>query len=120
MDPHTEQPRHLSLFSGAGGGEYAAKLLGWRTVCYVEREPYCQRVIQARIADGIFDDAPIWGDVATFDGKPGRLNPSFVEWMMAWPIGASACEPLETDRFRSWLQQHSDYFTQPSQRTDDE
>lgn len=28
------------------------------------------------------------------------------EWMMGWPIGWTALEPLETDRFRQWQQQH--------------
>ncbi len=63
----------LSLFSGAGGGLLATQhLLGFRTVCYVEIDDYCQRVLQARIQDGLFDDAPIWDDVRTFDGRPWR------------------------------------------------
>jgi len=72
LDLHSGGLRHLSLFTGAGGGEYAACLLGWRTVCYVERDSYCQRVIRARINDRTFHDAPIWGDVRTFDGRPWR------------------------------------------------
>lgn len=28
------------------------------------------------------------------------------EWMMGWPIGWSACEPLATGRFRAWLRSH--------------
>lgn len=65
--------RVLDLFAGIGGASYAGKLIGnWRTVCYVEWDDYCRRVIQARIRDGIFDDAPIWDDVQTFDGKPWR------------------------------------------------
>jgi DNA (cytosine-5)-methyltransferase 1 len=67
------RPRELSLFSGAGGGLLATHhLLGWRTVCYVEREPYCVEVLKARIQDGLLDDAPIWDDVRTFDGRPWR------------------------------------------------
>ena len=63
----------LSLFSGAGGGLLASKyLLGWRTVCYVEWDKYCQRVLQARIRDGLLDDAPIYGDIRTFDGRSWR------------------------------------------------
>lgn len=34
----------------------------------------------------------------------GRLNPDWVEWLMAWPIGWSACEPLETAKFLWWQQ----------------
>lgn len=29
----------------------------------------------------------------------GRLNPEFVEWLMGWPIGWTACEPAETESF---------------------
>lgn len=60
----------LALFAGAGGGLLGGKLMGWRTVCYVERNAYCLRVLQARIRDGLLDDAPIWDDIKTFDGQP--------------------------------------------------
>lgn len=56
----------LSLFTGAGGGLLATRLLGWRTVGYVEFDDYCQRVIRQRITDGCLDDAPIFGDVRAF------------------------------------------------------
>ena len=63
----------LGLFAGAGGGLLASKwLLGHTVVAYVEKETYCQEVIQARIKDGFLDDAPIWSDVRTFDGRPWR------------------------------------------------
>jgi DNA (cytosine-5)-methyltransferase 1 len=64
--------RELSLFAGAGGGLLAGKLLGWRLACAVEIEPYCQRVLRQRMRDGLLDDAPIWDDIRTFDGKPWR------------------------------------------------
>jgi len=61
----------LSLFSGTGGGLLATQhLLGWRTVCYVEWNEYAVEVIKARIRDGYLDDAPIWDDAFTFDGRP--------------------------------------------------
>lgn len=60
----------LALFAGAGGGLLGSKLLGWRTVCYVEKDKLCQEIIKARIKDGFLDDAPIWDDVTTFDGRP--------------------------------------------------
>jgi len=36
----------------------------------------------------------------------GQLNPDWVEWLMGWPIGWSALEPLGTDRFQEWLRKH--------------
>ena len=60
---------HLSLFTGAGGGELGAILLGWETIGYVEYNEYCQRVIRARIDDGILPNAPIFGDIRAFNSE---------------------------------------------------
>lgn len=68
----TRRLRELSLFTGAGGGLLGSRLLGFRTVCYVEKEQYCIDVIRARIRDGHLDDAPIYDDIRTFDGTQWR------------------------------------------------
>jgi len=60
----------LALFAGAGGGILGGKLLGWRTVCAVEWEPYPASVLCARQNDGLLPPFPIWDDVQTFDGRP--------------------------------------------------
>ncbi len=60
----------LALFAGAGGGILAGKLLGWRTVCAVEWEPYAACVLAARQNDGLLPHFPVWDDVQTFDGRP--------------------------------------------------
>jgi len=62
----------LALFAGAGGGILGGYLLGWRTVCAVEINPYCASVLCARQNDGILPPFPIWDDVRTFDGRPWR------------------------------------------------
>jgi DNA (cytosine-5)-methyltransferase 1 len=62
----------LALFAGAGGGILGGHLLGWRTVCAVEWEPYAASVLVARQNDKILPPFPIWDDVQTFDGKPWR------------------------------------------------
>ena len=64
----------MSLFSGYGGFSLGLRLAGLttRTICYVEWDKYCQQVIQARIGDGHLDDAPIWDDIKSFDGRPWR------------------------------------------------
>jgi len=62
----------LALFAGAGGGILGGHLLGWRTVCAVEWEPYAASVLVQRQNDGILPPFPIWDDVQTFDGKPWR------------------------------------------------
>jgi DNA (cytosine-5)-methyltransferase 1 len=64
---------NLSLFSGAGGLDLGAKIVGgFQTVCYVEKDEYAQGVLQSRIRGGVLDSGPIWDDVCTFNGKPWR------------------------------------------------
>ena len=62
----------LHLFAGAGGGILGGILLGHTTVCAVEIEPYCRKVLLQRQRDGILPKFPIWDDVCTFDGIPWR------------------------------------------------
>ncbi|HAM54499.1 MAG TPA: DNA cytosine methyltransferase [Candidatus Rokubacteria bacterium] len=64
----------LSLCSGVEGIGYGLKRVvpGYRTVCYVEADPYCQDVLIRRMEDGWLDCAPIWPDLRTFDGRPWR------------------------------------------------
>ena len=64
--------RELALFAGAGGGILGGSLLGWRTVCAVEWEPYPASVLAARQNDGLLPAFPIWDDVRSFDGNPWR------------------------------------------------
>jgi DNA (cytosine-5)-methyltransferase 1 len=83
--------KELSLFSGAGGGLLGTKLLGWEHCGYVEFSKYCQRVIRARIDDGILDDAPIFGDIRTF------LSEGYAEsyqGMVDVVTGGFPCQPF--------------------------
>lgn len=41
-----------------------------RTVCFVEREIPSAEILAARMRDGLLEDAPIWSDLRTFDGRP--------------------------------------------------
>jgi DNA (cytosine-5)-methyltransferase 1 len=59
----------LALFAGAGGGILGGKLLGWRTVCAVERDAYAAQILAQRQNDGILEAFPIWSDVCSFDGR---------------------------------------------------
>ena len=62
----------LALFAGAGGGILGGHLLGWRTRCAVEFDPYARSVLLARQRDGFLPRFPIWDDVKTFDGHPWK------------------------------------------------
>ena len=59
---------------------------------------------------------------AILDGKGvetsgGHLSPMWVEWLMGWPIGWTACEPLATVRFQQWQQLHGMFLSNPSEMT---
>jgi len=66
----------LALFAGIHGiglglkRAFERRGLPFRTVCYVEWDDYCIEVLKARMRDGQLDDAPIWGDITTFNGRP--------------------------------------------------
>jgi len=64
----------LSLCSGAGGLDLglAIAIPGYRAVGHVERETYAAATLVARMEDASLDRAPVWDDVASFDGRPWR------------------------------------------------
>ena len=100
-----ENMNELSLFTGAGGGLLATQhLLGFRTVCYVEIDGYCQEILKARIRDGLLDDAPIWDDVRTFDGRPWRGCVDIVTaGFPCQPFSTAAgVQPGEQDKRNLW------------------
>jgi hypothetical protein len=39
----------------------------------------------------------------------GQLNPTWVEWLMGWPLGWTDCAASATDKFRQWQNSHSTY-----------
>lgn len=54
----------LDLFAGIGGFSLATHWMGWETVAFVEKEPFCQDVLRQH-----FPNVPIYGDVKTYDGN---------------------------------------------------
>lgn len=90
MNPRTEPPdgpkrtysvalppptyNGLALCAGSGGLELGLSLVlpGHRTVCWVERDAYAASSLVARMDDKALDEAPVWSDIVTFDGRPWR------------------------------------------------
>lgn len=82
----------LSLCSGVGGLDigFALGTFGRnRTICYVEREAYTCALLAKRMAEKTLDEAPIWTDVHTFDGRPWR---GIVDSI----CGGYPCQPFST------------------------
>jgi hypothetical protein len=46
------------------------------------------------------------------EANRGSLNPTWVEWLMGWPLGWTDLKPLGTDKFRQWQQQHSGFLAE--------
>lgn len=58
----------LDLFAGIGGFSLAAHWMGWETAAFVEREPFCQKVLRKNFGE----DIEIHDDIFDFDGRPFR------------------------------------------------
>jgi DNA (cytosine-5)-methyltransferase 1 len=86
VDTYTENV--ISLYSGGGGLDIGIGLAvpNARTVCYVERDIASVSVLVKAMQTGLLDEAPIWTDSNTFDGKPwgGKVD---------WIIGGFPCQP---------------------------
>ena len=63
--------RLLDTFSGIGGFSYAAERIvgGYETVAFVEREPFCQKVLRKH-----WPDVPIFDDITTYTPKRGSAD----------------------------------------------
>lgn len=62
--------RLLDTFAGIGGFSLAAHQLGgFKTIGFVEREPFCQRILSQH-----FSGIPIYDDITTFNPKPGTAD----------------------------------------------
>lgn len=81
----------LSLCAGTEGLGVGFKLAvpSARTVGYLEIDAYACAVLEARIAEGALDDAPIWTNLKTFDGKAWR---GAVDCVLA----GFPCQPFST------------------------
>ena len=62
----------MALCAGIDGLGLGLSLVvrDYRTVCHVEREIHAVGVLASRMADKTLHEAPIFGDIATFDGSP--------------------------------------------------
>ena len=62
----------LSLCAGVGGLDLGIRVAqpDARTVCYVEIEAFACEILATRMEDKTMDEAPVWTDLRSFNGKP--------------------------------------------------
>jgi site-specific DNA-cytosine methylase len=98
----------LDLCSGIGGFTLGLKLVGgFRTLCYVEIDAYCQRVGNSNTPRRRPTPTANRLDYAILSREVGgSLNPTWVEWLMGYPLGWTDLEHLEMQSYRQWLRLH--------------
>ena len=72
----------IDLFAGIGGFSLAAHWIGWKTVAFVEKEPYCQKVLSKN-----FPGVPIVDDIR--DYKPKKHAADII-------CGGFPCQPFSS------------------------
>jgi DNA (cytosine-5)-methyltransferase 1 len=79
----------LAVCAGFGGLELGLRLVfgdAYRTVCFVEREAFAAASLVALMRAGLLDEAPVWDDMVTFDGRAWRGHVDLVS-------GGLPCQP---------------------------
>lgn len=74
--------KHVGLFEGIGGFSLAARMVGWETVAWVEKEPFCQKILKKH-----FKNAKGFSDIKEFDGRPWNGKADIV-------TGGFPCQPF--------------------------
>jgi DNA (cytosine-5)-methyltransferase 1 len=62
--------RILDLFAGIGGFSLAGHWMGWKTVAFVEKDAFCQKVLRKNFGQ----DIEIYDDITTYTGVPGSAD----------------------------------------------
>lgn len=73
---------HGSLFSGIGGFELAARWMGWQNVFSVEKDPYCNKVLERH-----YPETQKYGDIYKFDARPWQGSVDIIS-------GGFPCQPF--------------------------
>lgn len=68
---------HGSLFSGIGGFDLAAELMGWQNIFHCEKEPFCQKVLNYHFPNSILHDDITKTDFSVYRGAIDILTGGF-------------------------------------------
>ena len=88
MDIRSDHVNVISLCTGGGGLDLGIELAmpSSRVVVMVEREAFAVAHLVAAMQQGLLAQAPLWDDVATFNGRPWR-------GLVDGVIGGIPCQP---------------------------
>ena len=103
---NNQQLHELALFAGDGGGILGSEILGWRTMCAVERNAYAASVLAQRQNDGTIKPFPIWSDVESFDGRRWRGHIDIVSGGFPCQDISQAGRGAGIDGDKSWVWSH--------------
>lgn len=91
--------------SKTSGDGLATAVRMWRTPNASDASKWSKQTLEERLEKG--QQIRLNTQVSPDGSQAGLLNPNWVEWLMAWPIGWTDLNPLGTDRLVEWQQQHS-------------
>lgn len=74
--------RHASLFSGIGGFDLAASMMGWQNIFYCENDEFCRQILKYHFPKSI-----AYGDIKTTDF---RVNGGQIDIL----TGGFPCQPF--------------------------
>lgn len=77
--------KHLSLFSGIGGFDYAAEQIGWQNVACVEIDEFCQKVLRKN-----FPKVNIYNDIIKFNKNEAKKYQGSIDIIS----GGFPCQPF--------------------------
>ena len=92
--------------SSYGSNQGGARKNVWPTPRAVDFKGCVHKEAAQKARDRGFN--PSLQELVAEKSNGGRLNPTWVEWLMGWPIGSTDLKPLETDKYHQWLEKHGD------------
>ena len=108
---HVMQERHtVGIGSGLWLTPKASEARAERYTMETSFRHFQERSHQTSLSQQVLDPR-MWPNLGTTvhqsESGGGKLNPTWVEWLMGWPLGWTDLRPLGTDKFRQWREWHS-------------
>lgn len=96
--------RGASVNSGDG---LATAVRLWPTPNASDASKWSNQSLEERLSKGL--QVRLNTAVSPQGGGGGSLNPTWVEWLMGWPLGWTDCADSATARFRQWQSSHGEF-----------